>query len=167
MFIQKVVQRQEEMIIRENINIDDINNYGFVFHNYDSSIIVHGDDEHNIEVLESYVSSLIQIPNQRLVSDIDIINKGEEIKLHLHVTTGSFQVVVWVPDYEYEGRYFMYGTPNKIEKVQPKLGMMCFMKTNDSNFVHGVSKLLSDQPVKSYGISSIVYDLSKINDVFI
>ncbi len=155
------------MLFKEKIWIEDINKYGFVFHKYDHTFLKETDVE-NIVLLEKYVSSLISIPNEKLITDVDIINEGEGIDLHLHIVPGSFQVVVWVPDYKYEGREFLYGNPKDLKRFQPEIGMMCFMKPNDVEFVHGVSILKSKRPVKTYGITSSVFDsLPEVNDIFI
>lgn len=155
------------MIFKEKILIEDIREHGFIFHKYDHRKILKDTDEESIASLENYVRGLIQMPKERLITDIDIIKKGEGIGIHLHVIPGSFQVVIWVPEYEYEGREFIYGNPKDLKRFQPSIGMMCFMKPNDVNFVHGVSVLKSDRPVKTYGITSSVMDLPEINDVFI
>lgn len=149
------------------ITLKNINKFGFVFHSYDFNKILKETDEETMESLSQYISNLIKIPKENLYGDIDIINKGESIKLHYHILFGSFQVVVWVPDYKFKGRYFLHGSINNIKKYKPEKGVMCFMKPNDPNFIHGVSELLSDYPVKSYGFSSSVIPLPEKNDIFI
>lgn len=149
------------------ITLDNINKYGFVFHLYDHENILKSNDEDSLLSLELYINSLINIPGERLYSDIDIINPGDSIGLHFHVIPGSFQVVVWRPDYDFKGREYIYGTPDKLISIKPFTGLMCFMKSNDPNFIHGVSKLLSDKPIKSYGFSSSICELPEKNDIYI
>ncbi len=156
------------MNFKTEILIEEIDKEGFVFHKYNYKSVLKGNDEESIESLKEYISSLIKIPNERLIGDVDVILKGSGLDNRFHIVPGSFQVVVWVPDYKYEGREFLYGSPENLNKFQPEIGMMCFMKPNDPSFVHGVSILLSDRPVKSYGITSSVFDsLPEVNDIFI
>lgn len=149
------------------IKIEDINKNGFVFHKYDYKNILKKNDEDTIKSLSEYISSLIKIPGENLYADVDIINQGDFINLHYHILFGSFQVVVWAPESDFEGRYYLYGTPNNIKEYKPEKGVMCFMKPNDPNFIHGVSVLLSSEPIKSYGFSSSVAPLPEKNDIFI
>jgi hypothetical protein len=149
------------------IKLEDINKFGFVFHEYDHAKILKDTDEESIESLTHYIDSLINVPNEKLYSDIDIINPGESIKLHFHTIPGSFQVVVWRPDGEFEGREYIYGDPKLLKEIKPFKGLMCFMKSNDPNFVHGVKPLLSNAPVRSYGFTSSAFELNDNNDFYI
>ena len=149
------------------ITLEDINKYGFVFHEYNHAEILKETDQESMDSLSAYISSLISLPNEILYSDIDVINYGESIPLHYHIIPGSFQVVVWAPDGPYTGRYYLYGTQHDLREMQPRRGLMCFMKPNDPDFIHGVSPLYSTTPVKSYGFSSAACSLSQINDIFV
>jgi hypothetical protein len=149
------------------IRLEDINKYGFIFHEYDHAEILKETDQESMDSLSVYISSLITLPNEILYADIDIINYGESIPLHYHIIPGSFQVVVWAPYGPYSGRYYLYGTKDDLRQIQPARGLMCFMKPNDPNFIHGVSPLYSTVPVKSYGFSSSLCPLLETNDIFI
>lgn len=149
------------------IRIEDINNYGFVFHEYDHKKILKDNDEDSMKSLSEYISSLIKMPGETLYADVDVINFGESIPLHYHIVFGSFQVVVWDPTYNFDGRFYLYGTSEDLREYKPRRGMMCFMKPNDPNFIHGVSPLLSYEPVKSYGFTSSLIPLPEKNDIFI
>jgi hypothetical protein len=149
------------------ITLDNINKFGFVFHVYDHKNILKDSDEETIFSLETYIDSLIKVPGQKLYSDIDIVEPGGSIDLHFHTIPGSFQVVVWRPEESFLGREYVYGTPKLLQYAKPFKGLMCFMKPNDPNFVHGVTKLLSDKPIKSYGFSSSICELPEKNDIYI
>jgi hypothetical protein len=149
------------------ITIENINKYGFVFHAFNPDEIFKETDEETIEALEDYVSSLIQMPNEHLVTDIDILKYGDDIPLHYHIIPGSFQVVVWAPTAPYKGRQYVYGTMDYLRFMQPGRGLMCFMKPNDPEFIHGVTMLQSTEPVKTYGITSTCIDLPDINDIYV
>lgn len=149
------------------ITIENINKYGFVFHEYNHEKILKDNDEDSLDSLEEYIQSLIKIPNENLYGDIDIVEPGGYIDLHYHIVPGSFQVVIWAPESDFEGRYYLYGTSEEVKQIKPRKGLMCFMKPNDPHFIHGVSKLLSDTPIKSYGFSSSVFPLPEVNDIYI
>lgn len=149
------------------ITLENINKFGFLFHIYDHKKILKNTDEETFISLENYINSLITIPGEKLYGDIDIIYPDTGIDLHFHVIPGSFQVVVWAPDCDFKGRQYVYGNPKCLQYVKPFRGLMCFMKPNDSNFIHGVTKLLSEKPVKSYGFTSSTCQLPERNDIYI
>jgi len=149
------------------VTLDNIKKFGFIFHVYDHKKILKDTDEESIASLEDYINSIIKVPGEKLYPDIDIIEPGGSIDLHFHTIPGSFQVVVWRPEYDFKGREYIYGSPNNLMYAKPFKGLMCFMKPNDANFIHGVTKLTSDKPVKSYGFSSSAFELPEKNDIYI
>jgi hypothetical protein len=137
------------------INLKELNEKGFIFHKFQGNIPnISEDDLANFFI--SYIKTVVDVPlGESLYYDYDVVNYLQEIKPHYHVIPGSFQVVIWLPDYEFEGRYFLYGYKGELKKYKPSKGMMCFMKPNDPLFLHGVSKLESGKSIKSLGITSL------------
>lgn len=80
---------------------------------------------------------------------------GDSNALHTHLVPADFQLLVWVPkDDNFVGRSFLYGKKDgPIKQFKPRLGDICFMKTNDLEFVHGVTELTSDTLVKTVIVS--------------
>lgn len=138
------------------INLNNLNKHGFIFHIYNPHDLVSSDDAKTVKNFKDYINNIINIPNENLYADFDTISPNQGIDLHYHVIPGSFQVVVWLPDYDFEGRHFLYGSPDEVLEFKPSLGHMCFMKPNDPKFIHGVSTLKSSKPVRSLGLSSLV-----------
>lgn len=107
--------------------------------------------------IRNYVNELlsqfnITIKNIHLVfEDIDQI--GQEHELHTHLVPCDFQVLIWAESSNYDGRYFRYGTREKLSELRPSFGDICFMKTNDLNFIHGVSPLKSNSFIRTLLIS--------------
>ncbi len=81
------------------------------------------------------------------------IRKGMFHEMHTHLTPSRYQVVFWFPKDEYAGREFLYGTKNDIKSFKPKLGDICFMKTNDLKYIHGVAPLKTDTLVRTLLVS--------------
>lgn len=73
--------------------------------------------------------------------------------MHTHLTPCDFQVLIWACKKKYEGREFIYGTKSNLQKHQPEFGDICFMKTNDLDFIHGVEPLKSKVTVRTLLIS--------------
>jgi hypothetical protein len=113
----------------------------------------------------------IQTPDQRVkdffkevVSSFDLDSEKlhfvfEDLKLaeghclHTHLIPADLQMIVWFPKSEFEGREFQFGTKDNLKKHTPKLGELCFMKTNDLDFIHGVTPLETDTIVRTLIIS--------------
>ena len=81
------------------------------------------------------------------------ITLGLYHETHTHLTPSDYQAVVWVPKDSYEGRAFLYGSKQDLKKHYPEFGDICFMKTNDLNFIHGVEPLETDTLVRTLLIS--------------
>lgn len=150
------------------ISIDDLNLKGFIFKEYPVP-----ENFQNLEILTkfllSYIPNILSIPGENLYYDVDCLKRGDSIKPHFHTIPGSFQVVCWVPEGNFLGRDFIYGRPDSMRRFRPKLGHMCFMKSNDCDFIHGVTALESDIPQKTLGFSSMVIPFKKngIHDVYL
>ena len=78
---------------------------------------------------------------------------NESHVLHTHLTPCDFQILIWAADKPYEGRNFLYGTLTEIKSFHPSFGDICFMKTNDLKYIHGVDELLTDTTVRTLLIS--------------
>jgi len=150
------------------VTIENINKYGFVFHKYDSSLIKDSLEETS-PILSNYINNLISVKGETLYFDIDTVVKDQEIKPHYHVILGSFQTVVWFPKSPFKGRDYLFGTESLLNKVTPEEGYMCFMKPNDPHFIHGVTQLLSSEPIQTLGYSSLVkpFDDTRRYDTFV
>ena len=79
--------------------------------------------------------------------------KGDSICLHTHLTPCDFQILIWAHEKNFIGREFVYGKKKSLIKFKPSFGDICFMKTNDLDFVHGVERLESDSRVRTLLIS--------------
>lgn len=146
-----------------------INKEGFVFAEYDPSLIEHLQNPEDIAfILKEWVKEQLPLEGETLYVDWEALDKGEEIKLHYHIIPGSFQAVTWVPREEFEGREFIYGSPEMLKEVKPRIGLICFFKPNDPEFIHGVKPLLSNSRVESYGFTSSIKDISDTdNDIYV
>lgn len=146
-----------------------INEEGFVFAEYDPSLIEHLDnDVRRSYALRYIIEDYLEVKGENIYCDWEVLKKGEEIPLHYHIIPGSFQAVTWIPEGEFEGREFLYGTLDDIKKIKPRLGLICFFKPNDPKFVHGVAPLLTDTTVYSYGFTSSTKDIwDTDNDIYI
>jgi hypothetical protein len=84
--------------------------------------------------------------------------KGDAIALHSHLIPADMQILIWAHEDEFLGREFIYGTSKNLNHFKPQYGDICFMKTNDLNFIHGVERLRTQCRVRtlliSYNISS-------------
>lgn len=81
------------------------------------------------------------------------IKQGMFHEMHTHLTPSRYQAVFWFPKGDYVGREFLFGTKNKIESFKPTSKDVCFMKTNDLNFIHGVSPLQNNTLVRTLLVS--------------
>lgn len=146
-----------------------INEEGFVFVEYDSSLVFNlKTNEDKAEALKKIIKNKLSILGENIYVDWEYLNQNEEIKLHYHIVPGSFQAVTWFPEEDFSGREFIYGTKDNLKKIKPKIGLICFFKPNDPGFVHGVSKLESNSKVCSFGFTSSTIDISKTNnDIYV
>ena len=157
------------MLLKSNQLLNRINKEGFVFAEYDPSLIQYlQSHEDRILILKEWIKEAIDIEGETLYADWEALDKDQSIKLHYHIIPGSFQAVTWVPENNFEGREFLYGIKDEILKVKPRLGLICFFKPNDENYIHGVAPLLSDTKIYSYGFTSSVMDISQTeNDIYV
>ena len=93
------------------------------------------------------------ISHNRLNFVYEDIYQNDYHEMHTHLTPSDFQAVVWVPRSEYRGRAFLYGTSDNLKEFYPEFGDICFMKTNDLKYIHGVKKLENDTLVRTLLIS--------------
>jgi hypothetical protein len=151
------------------VSLERLAREGFIFHRYDAGRLLSGPEGAWGEALSAYISGLLAVPGETLSFDWDELRQGQEILPHFHVIPGSFQVVVWLPDAPFDGRDFLFGRPDRVLRVHPERGWMCFMKPNDPALVHGVSRLESARPVRTLGFSSLFQPFSSgsRNDVFV
>jgi hypothetical protein len=152
----------------ENL-LEKINKEGFVFIEYDSLVLKETSlDEGKAKVLKKIIQENLFIPGENVYVDWEYLKKDEEIKLHYHVIPGSFQAVTWIPEEDFVGREFLYGTKDNLKTIKPRIGLICFFKPNDSKFIHGVLPLLTDSKVCSFGFTSSIRDISNTdNDIYI
>ena len=150
-----------------SLSLKNLNEQGFIFQRYDKGLIDFNDIEASVLRLKSVVSTILKVEGESLFYDIDTIGPQMEIKPHYHIIPGSFQVVIWIPEGPFLGRDFLFGTPKLLRRYHPELGYMCFMKANDPNFIHGVSPLESDRPIRSIGFSSLVKEVRGNQDIFV
>lgn len=148
--------------------LNQINKEGFVFIEYDKNLIDLKSNEDKSLILKEIIKQKINLENETLYVDWDFLKQGEDIKLHYHIIPGSFQAVTWFPEESFEGREFIYGTRDNLKKIKPRAGLICFFKPNDPNFIHGVSPLLTNSIVYSFGFTSSTKDISQTNnDIYI
>lgn len=137
----------------------EINNKGFVFGK------IHLDEREHMEVLafpepSDYLQGLFLRIIRRFdpsVSSIhcvyEDIRKGMYHEMHTHLTPSRYQALIWFPCDDFLGRDFLYGTKTEIKRFHPTVEDICFMKTNDLSFIHGVAPLESDTLVRTLLIS--------------
>ena len=141
--------------------IDNINEKGFFFDKFTPSESF----KKNV-FLTNYPSDVVIEEVKRILKKFDIIvsnievtyediTKDQSLSLHTHLIGSSCQVLIWVPENnDFEGRDFLYGKKEfLIKKFRPKFGDICFMKTNDLSFIHGVSPLLSNSFIRTIVIN--------------
>jgi hypothetical protein len=155
-----------DLMVAMEITLEKLNAEGFLFHQFEQSLLSGTDEEVTAKMIE-YVSGLLKVEGEYLEADYDYIQSGEQIKPHFHVIPGSFQVVIWLPQGEFIGRNFLYGKDGVLKQYHPEKGMMCFMKSNDPRFIHGVSVLESPETIKTLGLSSIIKKLDGNRDIFV
>lgn len=88
------------------------------------------------------------------------MSQGDRMNMHtdLEVTNSSvFHVCIWLPDEEYKGRDFIYGSTTTLRTHHPSFGDCVFINTIDDKFLHGVSRLRSDSCVVSVGGSPSIH----------
>lgn len=93
------------------------------------------------------------LPVDQLQLVYEDINLGEYHEMHTHLIPADLQVIIWGIKGHYTGRDFKYGTKDHLKSFYPKFGDICFMKTNDLNFIHGVSPLKSGHKVRTLLVS--------------
>lgn len=136
-----------------------INENGFYFDYFNPDLNIYHRIMNTVNpdsYIQSFFSNYLKNKNfsfRTLHMVYEDIKFGQYHELHTHLTPSDFQAVVWVPQEKYTGRAFLYGTEKNIEKFYPKFGDICFMKTNDLKFIHGVEPLLSDTLVRTLLIS--------------
>ncbi|WP_127714873.1 hypothetical protein [Halobacteriovorax sp. HLS] len=146
--------------------LEQLDREGFIFKQYDPSIIDFHDLSSSISRLKSYIEEIISISGESLFYDIDTIEYKQQIKPHYHVIPGTFQVVAWIPEDNFEGRKFIFGTQKSLNTTTPKLGYFCIMKPNDPHFIHGVTSLQSKTSIRSIGFSSLIKKVEGNQDIF-
>ena len=125
---------------------------GFVFKTFESTtefkrLALHSspDDElllgHIHKILKSF---FVPINNLQIV--FEDFKQNDSNDLHTHLIAADYQVLIWVTeDSEFSGRDFLYEkVPSQTKRFRPSNGDICFMKTNDLRFRHGVSTLKSN-----------------------
>jgi hypothetical protein len=150
-----------------NVSLQELNKTGFIFHKYDQNLITQFNRDEMVFRFKNYIESLLSIAGENLYHDFDLIQTGQNIAPHYHLIPGSFQVVIWLPKIDFQGRYFIFGNPKCLSRAKPQAGYMCFMKPNDPNFIHGVTKLISPQPIETLGFSSLIKHLDGNKDIFV
>lgn len=155
-----------DLMVAMEITIEKLNAEGFLFHQFEQSLLS-GTDEEVAAKMMKYISSLLKVEGEYLHADYDYIQSGEQIKPHFHVIPGSFQVVIWLPHVPFIGRNFLYGKDGVLKQYHPEKGMLCFMKPNDPRFIHGVSILESPETIRTLGLSSITKKLEGNCDIFV
>lgn len=149
-----------------NVTMQDLNQLGFIFKQFDKSLISFDDLELTVKNLKELIETNLSVKGENLYYDFDSISYKNEIKPHYHLIPGSFQVVVWLPkNQSFTGRLFQFGSPDFLQQVKPELGFMCFMKPNDPNFIHGVSPLTSHHSIKTLGFSSLIKRVEGNQDI--
>jgi|GEM_PF-6853917 hypothetical protein len=144
-----------------------LNKKGFLFYRYDQSFVDHNNLDITAKKISNVINEIMSVKNESLFWDIDTIVAGQELRPHYHIVPGSFQVVAWLPTSPFCGRDFLFGNNNVLYKVKPKVGYMCFMKTNDPFFIHGVTELLSEGSIKSLGFTSQVKKVEGNQDIYV
>jgi|GEM_PF-6639670 hypothetical protein len=116
---------------------------------------------HVMESIDGFLKSYdLPISGTQIV--YETYEKGDGNNLHSHLLPADLQLLIWVPEKDvYQGRDFLYGKADgRINSLKPRFGDVCFMKTNDLSFVHGVSSLETEMIFKTI-IVSINYSGSK------
>lgn len=82
------------------------------------------------------------------------MGKGDKMGVHrdIEISNSSlFHINIWLPETEYEGRDFVYGTENELRTFHPNWGDCVFVSTISDEHIHAVSELKSDSLVYSIG----------------
>jgi hypothetical protein len=142
------------------MNIQEIiENKGFYFDSFDPRLDLYHRIMHTSEpdlFIENFFSNYLlkkKFNFKKLHLVYEDIKLGQYHELHTHLIPANYQAVIWAPQDNYKGRAFIFGTKNNLNKFYPKFGDICFMKTNDLNFIHGVEPLLNDTLVRTLLIS--------------
>lgn len=82
------------------------------------------------------------------------MGKGDKMGVHRDIEishSSLFHINIWLPEGEYEGRDFVYGTHDRLTYFHPQYGDCVFVNTISDQWVHAVSELKSDSLVYSIG----------------
>lgn len=132
---------------------------GFYFSKFEKDQSFHGlllNTPQPTKQVEEYVSQILEgfdIKSDKLHLVYEDITQGESHALHTHLTPCDFQVLIWAPKAQFKGRDFIYGTRTNLQNFHPDFGDICFMKTNDLDFIHGVAPMINDTLVRTLLIS--------------
>jgi hypothetical protein len=133
---------------------------GFVFRKFRPS-----EDFRNIILNNTCDSPLVELeikkilrkfncPTDKLQIVFEDFLENDSNDLHTHLIAADFQVLMWATKSNFKGRDFIYTNELGEEKrFSPSFDDICFMKTNDLNFKHGVSKLETNCLVRTIIIS--------------
>ena len=138
---------------------EEINKHGFIFRtlrlNEQHRLDVLQSEEPSREIIDTFLRILKSF--DPLINSIhcvyEDIRQGMYHEIHTHLTPSSYQAVVWFPEDTFLGRQFLYGKKDNIKEFTPRFNDICFMKTNDLDYVHGVAPLETDTLVRTLLIS--------------
>lgn len=139
--------------------ISEINKNGFLFKKIDISNKIIKDvlssKEPTKEIKKYFIKTLKDFdPDIKKIHCVyEDIKYGMHHEMHTHLTPSRYQAILWFPLEDFEGRDFIYGTKDFVKTFKPNIGDICFMKTNDLKFIHGVSPLKTDTLVRTLIIS--------------
>lgn len=141
---------KRQMSLEEEINLN-----GFLFKNLDIPENIKKEALAFSEPTTSVVSFFLNYLKRLdpMIKNIHCVY--EDIKfgmfheMHTHLTPSRYQVLAWFPRSDYDGREFIYGEKNNLKKIKPTSDLLCFMKTNDIKYIHGVEPLKNDTLVRT------------------
>lgn len=137
----------------------EINQYGFLFNDIEIPEYIKDEVLSSSEVTDTVMFFFLDELRKRdpeitkLHCVYEDLRLGMFHEMHTHLTPSRYQVLAWFPEAKYHGREFIYGKKDNLRGFFPTSNILCFMKTNDIEYVHGVSPLESDILVRTLVMS--------------
>lgn len=121
---------------------DILNHNGFIFAKTEFSLEEIADLRSNKNAKEIILSKLKKFDPEvkDIIVCVETVDEGKDCEMHTHLYPCEYIFLTWIPHGEYEGREFLYGQQDNIEKFKPVLGDVALMKVNDLQYVHGVGE---------------------------
>jgi hypothetical protein len=115
--------------------------------------IIPSDSDITLELRARLMESVEDVQLKIAISHMEFlairVMPGDFISFHQdpkYSRNGFFHINIWAPKSPYEGRDFIYGTPELTESIHPERGDVVFINDEPGPFIHGVRPFISGEP---------------------